>query len=442
MTYPERKRETGVMVDVGRKYFRPETLARLIGVIADLGLNTLQLHFSEDMGLGLDCPAYPWLAGRDGILCTQGKVGTVFPDTGFLTVPELTDLLSLAASKGINVIPSLDSPGHLNYTVKRFHDRVAEKGSVAFGYGEDQYEVYTDGSLYGFRKNGKELNLPAEASGVYGIGSYFLTGGVAGRVQGTNNHSYSRGIDLSNEVAVAFLKSVIGNYANLFYALGCRDIDVGGDELLGFRPAVVDLSVLTRWNQLDSWREAAVRKSGLSTAVAYDLFVIWMNSLMAMMKDIGYRSVRIWNDEFRRTFDTGWTPDPAAHVQFDPSFTVQYWSSKPNYESPASLARAGYRLINADSSHSYYVLITKARSNPPESYTKVTPEAITAEWDPFRFGTGEGEWDLSEGGERAAVAGAIFCDWNDCPTLRTDEEVVDEMIPLLEAWSKKALGTI
>ena len=185
--------------------------------------------------------------------------------------------------------------------------------------------------------------------------------------------------DPSNEVAVAFQKSVIGSYANLFYALGCRDIDVGGDELLGFRPAVVDLSVLTRWNQLDSWREAAVRKSGLSTAVAYDLFVIWMNSLMAMMKDIGYRSVRIWNDEFRRTFDTGWTPDPAAHVQFDPSFTVQYWSSKPNYESPASLARAGYRLINADSVHSYYVLITKARSNPPESYTKVTPEAITAE---------------------------------------------------------------
>ena len=129
------------MIDAGRKYFRPETLARLIGVIADLGLNTLQLHFSEDMGLGLDCPAYPWLAGRDGILCTQGKVGTVFPDTGFLTVPELTDLLSLAASKGINVIPSLDSPGHLNYTVKRFHDRVAEKGSVAFGYGEDLYEV-------------------------------------------------------------------------------------------------------------------------------------------------------------------------------------------------------------------------------------------------------------------------------------------------------------
>ena len=49
-------------------------------------MNTLVLHFSEEMGLGIESKLYPWLAGRDGTLCTQAEVAT---DNSFLTQEEI-----------------------------------------------------------------------------------------------------------------------------------------------------------------------------------------------------------------------------------------------------------------------------------------------------------------------------------------------------------------
>ena len=295
---------------------------------------------------------------------------------------------------------------------------------------------------YRFFKNGIDLDYPAETSGVYGIASFYTTGGLVSRVKGTNNNDYSRGIDLANEVAVAFIRSILQSFGALFLDLGCTKIDLGADELLGFAPAAVPLDQLTRWQQLDSWKQKAQEITGLKTAVAYDLFVLYNNMLRRQMLDLGYTSIRIWNDEFRRTFDTDWNTDPAQHVQYDPDFIVEYWSSMPTYESPCSLADQGFKLISADATHSYYVLTDEARGENPTKYLEATPKVIAAEWTPYVFGPftdgapDEG-WALNTRKQQDQVIGAMFCIWSDLPIIRTDAEVVDELKPILEAWSKK-----
>lgn len=439
--------ERSLMLDIGRKYFSPKSLIRLLDVMASLGMTTLLLHFSEDMGVGIQCPAYDFLAGRDGLLCPHRPIGTVHPHPGFLSVDELKDMIAAAHSRGIDIVPSYDSPGHLNYTVKRLHEVVRENGTFSFSFEGNTYAIsYTDGR-YSFAKNGTRLDYPDNTAGVYGIGSYFTLDGEVTRIKGTNNTNFSRGIDLANEVGVAFIHSVLDSYARLFRQCGCTEIDIGGDEFLGYGEAIKDTAVVPKWRQLAHLDAAAKRVTGMDTAVAYDLFVLYANELYNRMKKLGYESVRMWNDEFRYTSQTGWTADKDKHIQFDPGFVVQYWSSDARFASPVSLAENGFSLIGADSSYCYYVLTDEARSTPPKKYLSVNPESIRSEWSPYAFGKSQdGQvkdgWDLASTGYRHSLAGSMFCVWCDCPDIRSDEQVVDELTPLLTAWNEKLTASL
>ena len=68
--------ERGMSLDNGRKYFTADWIKELIRELSWSDMNCLTLHFSEEMGLGIESKLYPWLAGRDGGLCTQGTVAT------------------------------------------------------------------------------------------------------------------------------------------------------------------------------------------------------------------------------------------------------------------------------------------------------------------------------------------------------------------------------
>ena len=432
-----RRFEKSLLLDIGRMYFSPENLIRLLDLMRQNGMNALLLHFSEDMGVGIECPDYPFLAGREGILCPFREVGSVHPDPSFLTVAELRQLVKEANARGIEIIPSYDAPGHLNYTVKKVHDLVREEGVFSFSYAGNTYKVTCPDGKYRFFKNGVDLNYPENTSGVYGIGSYFTLNGVVERVKGSNNHAFSRGIDLTNEVAVAFVHSLQESYAKLFRDLGCKQFDIGCDELLGYCGAIKPLDELPRWRQLDTWENEAKRVTGKESAVAYDLFVLFANKSYDLIKKYGYDTVRIWNDEFCLTNGTGWTADPAEHIQFNKDFLVQFWSLFDTMASPVSLAKAGYDIVGTDCMYCYYVLI-----DDQSDYQKVTPKALLEEWNPFSFGNKENgnvpaDWDLAASGLAHKVKGTMFCVWTDCPAVRTEAEVIEDLAPLLAAWSKK-----
>ena len=428
---------SGVMLDAGRKYYSPAEIKKLINLIADCGLGTLMLHYSEDAGYGIESKAFPFLPGRDGALCTQTAEGPLASDMRYLSADEIGEIVSFARSKGVQVVPSFDSPGHLNYSVAKFHEQVKELGAFEFTCAGSVCRAEYDGG-YRFFIDGSETG--SVGSREYGIGSYFSLDGKTSRVCGTGNHAFSRGVDLSNPAAVLFAEALLRDSSEIFRNLGCDEIDIGGDELLGFAPAIT--ADLPKWMQLDSWRRRAAELSGLPDAVPYDMFVIYMNRICRAMFDEGFSCVRVWNDEFMRESDTGWKYGDPGHVQFDPRFTVQYWSAKPAFAPVASIAARGHDIIGADSEYCYYVLISKARSDPPEAYRKCVASAVEAEWDRYSFGSGILEGSRLDTPElRARLKGNVVCVWSDRSDLRTGEEVLCELEPLLRTAAKKIRGS-
>ncbi|SET91524.1 glycoside hydrolase family 20 protein [Paenibacillus sp. NFR01] len=93
--------ERGVHIDIGRKYYTPEWIKARIKEMSRLRLNKLQLHFSENEGFGL-------MSERHLEVMSEP----------YLTVAELKDILETAQRYHVDVIPSLDSPGHLGQALR------------------------------------------------------------------------------------------------------------------------------------------------------------------------------------------------------------------------------------------------------------------------------------------------------------------------------------
>ncbi|MFT3887197.1 MAG: family 20 glycosylhydrolase [Arachnia sp.] len=85
----------GVLLDVGRKRFDAGWIARLIEEMAHLDLNTLQLHLSDDIGLGVNMPGFEKLAAP-----------------GALTPDDIALIRARADACGVRLVPELDTPSH------------------------------------------------------------------------------------------------------------------------------------------------------------------------------------------------------------------------------------------------------------------------------------------------------------------------------------------
>ncbi len=90
--YPER----GLMLDNGRRYFSPRWLRARIRELADLKLNQLHLHFSDDQGFRIESRSHPEIVSDR-----------------HLTKRQVRSLLAYAGARHIRVIPEIDMPGHM-----------------------------------------------------------------------------------------------------------------------------------------------------------------------------------------------------------------------------------------------------------------------------------------------------------------------------------------
>ena len=410
--------ERAVSLDNGRKYYSVEWIKEFIREMSRANMNALALHFSEEMGLGIESKLYPWLNGRDGELCTQAEIDD---DERVLTHEEIAEIVEYANLYHIEIIPSLDSPGHMNYIVKKFNEQCATSG-------------------FTFTYDGETITVPAGTD----IGNYFHYNGQTSIVKGSRNANYSRGIDISNDIAVVFTRSLIEEYATLFGDLGSTKFDIGGDELLGWGTAVVSTSTASRWKQLDHWKEYAQNrakaegKSNWASAVAYDGFIYYMNDLNALVRELGYTSVRMWNDDALRYTDTGWN----SVVQLEDTIDIWYWtynsSSHPN--TVWTYATAGYQVHNILSDYNYYAMTTDYYSSNRTSFTKAYADQIYNEWTPFTFDSTS--TTLGSGKNTAIgnpnVLGGAFGIWSDNPSLKTEDEVMADLLPMIRAHGAKS----
>ncbi len=378
------------MLDCARKYYTPAWIKRLILEIKSAGFNAISIHFSEDMGLRLESKRYPWLAGGDHSLCVYGAANGMPENNGkFITQDEMADIVRFAQSEGIEVIPSFDSPGHMNYAVKKYN---AQTGSNISNY---------------FHKNGKVAivqgsSIPKEAA----------------------QYTHSRGIDISNAEAVEFARNLYAEYGEFFYSLGCRKFDIGGDELLGFGETIDDS--LSKWQNLDHWEAHAKALTGNPDAVAYDAFILYMNDIVALMRSIGYEKILMWNDDVYRDFDTGWK----GATELDSSIDIQYWSPKANggKNAVSVYLERGHKVYNFTSYYTYYVLGFGQRSG-------ITPDALADEWNAYVFDRQHPENDPPAPDPR--VLGGGYCLWSDSPAAENEDELLENLKPYIRACGKK-----
>ncbi len=310
-----------VLLDCARKYYSVDWIKQLIDLMEENKANELLFHFSENEGMRIESKQYPWL--------TQGEKGVY-------TQEDIIELGTYAKEKGIELIPSFDSPGHLRYVL-------------------DRYEQH-----YGY-------SIATELS--------------------------DQCIDLANPKAIAFIRSLQKEYGELFLQTGSSQFDMGGDEVFSN----------WLWSKAASWKTYISKRYGRSLK-AYDAFTDYMNESNAFLKELGFRSCRMYNDQLKK-----------GNLSLDPDIVIEYWTIKG--EVPKE-----NKVLNYLNFYLYYIL------DPNLSYLGGNADAIEREWTPQFF--------LNKKMENPII-GSSYCIWADIPDSQTEQQVFEGVAPLIRAWGHK-----
>ncbi len=166
----------GFFIDICRNYNSPETLKRLIDVMAFYKLNKLHIHLTEDEAWRIEIEEIPELTEfgskrghttdeMEHLAPAYGSGPYVDPakgyGTGFYTREQFKDLIRYAYDRHINVIPEFNVPGHSRAAVKSMEYRYrkyeaagnmeeAERFRLADPQDESEYrsaQWYTDNTI-------------------------------------------------------------------------------------------------------------------------------------------------------------------------------------------------------------------------------------------------------------------------------------------------------
>ena len=96
----------GFMLDSGRQYQSPETIMRLLDMMAALKMNVFHWHLTDGLGWRIDVKRYPRLT-ETGSCVAEGP-----QQQGYYTRKEIREIVSYAAVRNITVVPEIDMPGH------------------------------------------------------------------------------------------------------------------------------------------------------------------------------------------------------------------------------------------------------------------------------------------------------------------------------------------
>ncbi len=110
----------GLSLDVGRSFFPPQEVKRVVDLLARYRFNRLHLHLSDDQGWRLQVKIRPKLTARSGKTAVEGG------RAGFYTEEDLSYLTEYAASRGVTIVPEVDIPGHTNAATHAYGELVPE----------------------------------------------------------------------------------------------------------------------------------------------------------------------------------------------------------------------------------------------------------------------------------------------------------------------------
>lgn len=155
-------------LDCGRKLFSVVNIKKMIDKMATCGMNQLQLHFVENLG-------FRFALNDMTIVTTDGDeydltscVSTT--NGGALSEADMDEIIVYARSKKIDIVPSLNMPGHMNPIIAAF----------------PQFRYYTD----------RDWTL-----------------------------------NVKDDTAVKFALAIVEKYAKYFASRGCTFWNIGADEI-------------------------------------------------------------------------------------------------------------------------------------------------------------------------------------------------------------------
>ena len=236
-----------VSIDAGRKYFSPDQLKEIIDKAKHYGYTDLHLlvgndglrFMLDDMSLTVGDKTY---ASDDVKRAVENGTNAYYndPNGNHLTESEMTDLISYAKDKGIGLIPTVNSPGHMDAILNAMKELGIEKPN--------------------FNYFGKESE---------------------------------RTVDLDNEKAVAFTKALIDKYA-AYFAGKSEIFNIGLDEYANDATDAKGWSVLQayKWYPEDGFPDKG-----------YDKFIAYANDLAHIVKSHGLKPMA-FNDGIYYNSDT------------------------------------------------------------------------------------------------------------------------------------------
>jgi hexosaminidase len=98
----------GAMLDVSRHFFGVDDVKRYIDHLAELKVNHLHLHLSDDQGWRIQIESWPELTAVGAGTAVGGDAG------GFYTQAQYREIVGYARERFITVVPEIDMPGHVN----------------------------------------------------------------------------------------------------------------------------------------------------------------------------------------------------------------------------------------------------------------------------------------------------------------------------------------
>ena len=170
----------GMLIDVARNFHSKTFILQLLDQMAAYKLNKLHLHLGDDEGWRLEIPSLPELTDvgsrrcfdsqEENCLISQLGSGndTNSSVNGFYSVSDYQEILKAASARHIQVIPSLDMPGHSRAAIKamtvRYNKYMAleneEKANQFRLHDFDDKTVYSSVQFY----NDNTINACLESS--------------------------------------------------------------------------------------------------------------------------------------------------------------------------------------------------------------------------------------------------------------------------------------
>lgn len=168
-----------MFLDCGRKYFSVNSIKQIIDNASAAGFNYIQLAVGndglrfllDDMSLTVNGKTYS--SERVSAAIHAGNDAYYNFDVDELTQPEMDEIIAYAASKGMGVIPCVNTPGHM--------DAILSAATAL---------------------TGKDCSYSGSA----------------------------RTIDVTNATAVAFTQALLQKYISYFAGKGCEYFNMGADE--------------------------------------------------------------------------------------------------------------------------------------------------------------------------------------------------------------------